>query len=74
MKAALINYSLKPWQTPNFATVELPPRPKQEGIVALPSVPLNELSDEALDILVEQWRAEVYRKAQKLPPEQRGLS
>jgi hypothetical protein len=69
---AVISYKLKPFQTPSFATVELPPRPKQEGGHALPSIPLNELSDEALDSLVSQWREEVYRKAKKSIPELRS--
>lgn len=68
---AVISYKLKPFQTPNFATVEQSPRPKQEGVQALPSIPINELSDESLDNLVNQWRAEVYLKAKKSLPELR---
>lgn len=62
---------LKPWTTPNFATVELPPRPKQDGVVALPAIPLADLTEEAVDDLVKQWRAEVYKKANMLLPEER---
>ncbi len=62
---AATEVKLKPWLTPNFATIEMPPRPKQEGISALPSIPVKELSPQALADLAEQWLTELYEKAGK---------
>lgn len=65
---AMMSYKLKAWQTPNFATVDLPTRPKQDGIVALPSVAVKDIPQEALDSLAQQWIEELYAKAGKTPP------
>lgn len=65
---ATIELKLKPWTTPNFATVEQPPRPKQDGMRELPSIPVKELSQEALDGLATEWLRELYEKAGKVQP------
>ncbi len=62
---ASIEMKLKPWQTPNYAQVELPSAPKQEGVRELPSVHVSELSLEALDDLARQWLTDLYNKAGK---------
>lgn len=64
---ASIKMKLKPWLTPNFANIEVPPRPKQDGVVELPSIPVSELSMEALSSLAQQWLTELYTKAGKTP-------
>lgn len=61
---------LKPFNTPNFVLVDMPARPKQEGVTSLPSFPLHELSVESLDQLCRQFRAEVFTKAGKKDPAQ----
>jgi len=71
MTDAMIAMKVKPWQTPNFANIDLPPRPKQEGMTALPSIAVEDLPIETLDSLVNQWRVEMYAKARKSLPEDR---
>lgn len=66
-----IAFPLKAWTTPNFANVDMPPRPKQDGVHALPSIPMSEIPMDALDALVAQWRREVYDKAGVMAPEDR---
>jgi hypothetical protein len=56
---------LKPWLSPNYAQVEMPPRPRQDGPKEPPSLHVSELSAEALDGLAEQWLADLYTKAGK---------
>lgn len=53
----------KKFQVPNFAHLHMPPRPRQEGMQGLPSIPLNELPEEAVHQLAEAWVAEFYEKA-----------
>jgi hypothetical protein len=71
MSEATIALKVKPWMVPNFVSIEMPPRPKQDGIAALPSIPLKDLPLETLDSLAEQWRTELYAKAGKPLPEDR---
>ena len=62
--------SYKKFSVPNFATMHLPPRPRQDGMQELPSIPLSELSNRAFVQLVEAWVDEMYRKhGQARPPE-----
>jgi hypothetical protein len=62
---ASVEMKLKPWQTPNFASIEAPPRPKGEGFTELPSIPITELSAAALSALAEEWLTSLYQKAGK---------
>jgi hypothetical protein len=62
---AELRMKLKPWAVPNFATIELPPEPKQNGFRELPSIAVAELSADALSDLAEQWLTELYQKAGK---------
>lgn len=59
------------WPAPNFATVSLPPLPRQEGMKELPSVPIAELQPQVLDALAEAWLADLYAKANRKAPELR---
>lgn len=63
MSGPTVTLKLKPWQTPNYATVEMPARPRQEGIKELPSVHVTELLPQELSDLAEQWLTELYAKA-----------
>lgn len=60
---ATLNVTLAPWTAPNFArcTSEDPPPSgptREEG-----SIPVRELSDEALEALAYAWLVELYAKA-----------
>lgn len=68
---ATIALQMKPWTAPNYATVEMPPRPKQDGVQALPSFHVKDLPLETLDRLAEQWRRDLYQKAGQPLPEDR---
>lgn len=65
---ANISLELKPFSTPNFVIVKTPPRPRQEGIIEAPSIPLHELSAQTLDELCNDFRDEVFFKAEKKDP------
>jgi len=65
--SASIQLKLKPWVVPRFATVEMPPRPRQDDIRELPSIPVSDLSREALRSLAEQWLTDLYAKAGQEP-------
>jgi len=53
------------WQVPNFANVDMPPGAKQDGVQPLPSVPVGDLDQSALDGLVAAWLGDIYSKAGK---------
>jgi len=64
-----ISLKLKPFQTPNFVIVEMPPRPRQEGMQEALSFPLSEVDAETLYRMCDDFRREVFRKAGRdLPP------
>jgi len=71
MSDAKMYFTIKPFMTPNYAVMEMPPRPKQDGAQSLPSFHIGELDLETLDRLAEQWRRELYEKAGKPLPEDR---
>jgi hypothetical protein len=60
--------NLNPWQVPNFATVKQKPGLKQDGIQPAVSIPVADLSQEALDSLAQAWLTELYNKADKHSP------
>lgn len=59
---------LKTWQTPNFATVDLPPGRKEDGPKPLPTIAIADLGAEALDALAQAWLNELYTKATRINP------
>lgn len=59
---------LRPFQTPNFVLPVVEARPRQEGLIETPPIPLASLSVEALDALCRDFRAEVFAKAGKADP------
>jgi hypothetical protein len=63
-----IKQKLRPFMTPNFVSVEMPPRPRQEGLVEAPKFALAELDAETLSELCDEFRADVFRKANKTDP------
>ncbi len=54
---------LKPFLAPNFVSVEMPPRLRQEGMAELPSIPITMIEADALEDLVFEWVEAVYKKA-----------
>jgi hypothetical protein len=56
------------WQAPNFATMETPPRPRQEGLQWAPTTPIAELPREVLDALAQAWLDDLYAKANVSAP------
>lgn len=66
--AISVAVKLKPWTVPNFASVEMPVKPREEGLQNGVSFALNELPAEALAQLCDEFRAEVFRKAGKPDP------
>ena len=62
--------SYKKFNVPNFASMQMPPRPRQEGMQEAPSVPLSEIPNAAFVRLVEAWVDDMYRKHKQIrPPE-----
>jgi hypothetical protein len=62
----------KRWQVPNYATQDMPPRPKQEGIHELPKTHVKELPFQVLDALAEAWLQDLYMNAGQSNPFERG--
>jgi len=60
--------TFKAWQAPNFATLSMPPGRKEDGLVALPTFPVEELTNEAIDALAAQWLDHLYAKAGRSSP------
>lgn len=65
---ATIQTKLKPFSTPNFVSIELPPRPRECGMIELPSIALKDLDEDTLSQLCEEFRQNVFRKAGKKDP------
>lgn len=63
-----IETELKPFPVPDFVYEQVDPRPKQEGFKELPKHALKDLSVETLDKLCDEFRQEVFRKANKQDP------
>jgi hypothetical protein len=63
-----IAMKLRPWMPPNFASLEQPIGKREDGIQPAVSIPLADLDQDALDGLVAEWFAAVYKKAGKPSP------
>lgn len=62
-------FKLKPFLTPNFALLDLPPVTREAGLTSNSgSIPLKDLSDDALFGLCETFLTAVYKKAEKKNP------
>lgn len=60
--------NLNPWQVPNFATVKQKPGKREDGPQPAVTIPVADLSQEALDNLAQAWLADLYNKADKHNP------
>lgn len=66
--SATIEMKLKPWLSPNYAPLEMPPGKREDGVKELPSFHVSELPQEALDAQARQWLIDLYAKAKKPNP------
>jgi hypothetical protein len=57
--------NLVPFSTPNFVSVQLPARPRQDGLIEAPKFSLTQLDHDTLSALCDEFRAEVFLKAGK---------
>lgn len=69
---AKISQNLRPFQVPNFVTIEMPPRPRECGMSPSPTVAIGDLPAETLAELCDDFRAAVFAKAGKPDPRSPG--
>lgn len=62
---ASINLELQPFPVPIEVVIKMPVGKKQDGLKALPTVKLEDLSDEALAALCEEFTQAVFAAAGK---------
>jgi len=58
-----IKFKLKPFSVPSFVIPEMPLGKKQDGFKPIDGIPLRDLSEECLEIMCENFRKEVMKKA-----------
>ena len=59
---------LQPFRTPNFVLVESHVAPRQQGLVESPKYALKDLDEATLDLLCDQFREDIFKKAGKQDP------
>lgn len=60
---ASINLKLRPFEVPTHVTIEMPAGKRQDGVKPLPALALSDLSDEALQALIEEFAENVMKAA-----------
>ena len=65
---------LKPFNTPNFVIQKVAAGKKQDGFQEAPKYTLKEIPAETLDELCNEFRAEIFKKAEKQDPPNRGIN
>lgn len=65
---------LQPFTVPNYVIGKMPARPRQDGIVEAPKWELMDVDAETLSDLCDDFRREVFKKAQRPDPHPRVLS
>ena len=63
-----VKLKLQPMSVPNFVIAMMPPRERQEGMVEAPKFHLRELDPEVLSQLCDEFRRNVFAKAEKKDP------
>jgi len=63
-----VRLKLQPMSVPNFVIAMMPPRERQEGMVESPKFHLRELEPEVLAELCDEFRRNVFAKAEKKDP------
>ncbi len=56
------------WPPPNFASLDQPPRRREEGRVATAATHVKDLTPEALDALAGAWLEDLYFKTGRPSP------
>lgn len=59
---------LQPFIAPNFVVVKMPPGSRKDGFKTAHSFHIREVDAETLDNMCREFRAEVFRKAEKPDP------
>ena len=63
---ATLQFELKPFDVPKTVTVVMPTTGKREdGIQALPTIPINQVDEETLNALIEEFALAVMTAAGK---------
>lgn len=63
-----MDIEIQDFQTPNFVVPVSKPGLKQEGWKPAESIPLKDVGTDILDALCRNFRAEVFRKAERQDP------
>jgi len=63
-----MNVDILPWNTPNFVLAKTGPRTRQEGIINPPSWHLRDVDAETLSKMCDDFRADIFFKAEKKDP------
>lgn len=63
-----VKLKLQPMSVPNFVIAMMLPRERQEGMVESPKFHLRELEPEVLSELCDEFRRNVFAKAEKKDP------
>lgn len=62
---------LRPWLTPNYVKLELPPAKREDGFAATEGIHICNLSAEDLSAQCDRFRADVFDKAGKVDPREK---
>lgn len=65
---AEMKLKLQPFVTPNYVLAEMPPGLKQDGMKEVPKWPLTDLTAETVSDLCDEFRREVFKKAERPDP------
>lgn len=68
MSEPSVSLKMQPWQTPNYASVQMPAGKRQDGFVELPKLHVRDLDVSVLSEMCDRWRADVFAKAGKDDP------
>lgn len=58
----------RPWNVPNYAVQDVPPRARQEGFSEAPKMSVKELPHQVLDAMAERWLNDLYANAGQRNP------
>lgn len=69
MTKLMLQIELQPFRVPNYVIAVGNPGKREDGFQEAPKYPLSDLSAETLEQMCREFRAEVFRKADKSPPD-----
>lgn len=70
---AQMKLDIQPWQTPNYVIVKMPPRARQDGMIEAPKWELKDVDSETLSKLCDDFRRDVFLKAERVDPKAPGI-